>query len=182
MAESNGRRVRVVGLILVMAAGLTWAVSNGNSQPEAVRSGSVEEVRGVSVLGQQGPGEPPEVAPLRELELGQVGPGDNPAPAAVGLRSDVRHNGAGRAVTLDETASLACADLEVALAFAEEDPERSAESLASAIDRARASETPGFGRIAGLLRALQAGGQAPQALQDNVVEAFEICVAGGHEL
>lgn len=177
-------RVRVVGLMVALTIGAWWLVSSNGSTPQALESGTVEQSDSGVVPAQ--PGQPDDpgaqgASPMRDIELPVVGAGGNP-PDAVGLRSEVRHNGAGREVTLDEAASLACADLEVALAFADDDPTRSAAALESAIERASDSTVPRFGRVAGLLRSVAVGNQERALTRDNVVEAFEICVAGGYEL
>lgn len=125
---------------------------------------------------------PLEESPVEDIVLPEEIDAGAEAPPEVGLRSEVEHNGAGLAVTLDESASLACADLEVAVAFAEDDPERSLERLESAIERAEASTVAGFDRVAELLRDVWAREAGRTATREDVVEAFEICVAGGYEL
>lgn len=174
-------RVRVIAIVAVLAVGLWWLVAGTGSSQDALQSGTIEQPgEGGIAPGQQV--EVPEAAAeaLAEVALPEIEPDE--APDEVGLRSEVRHNGAGEAVTLDEAAGLACADLEVALAFAEDDPARSAEALESAIERAASSTVPGFERVAGLLRSVAVGNQERALTRDNVVEAFEACVAGGYEL
>ncbi len=113
--------------------------------------------------------------------LSRLGPIDAaPAPGTAPTERDsAPRNDLGELLALDESASLACADAEIAVrAMDARDPDTAAAHLRAAVSQAKASTTAGIGDWAGPIATVNTTGTDVTTL----VGFLTVCTDGGYEL